>query len=707
MSTKQYGFTLVEVLVIAPVVILFIGVFIAMLVTMTGESLMVREKNVAVYDSQATQYDIEAEVERSTGFATTTGALPNTPQGTASPQGVRNETTNTPTNTAFTNTRSGNFDTLIMKSPATDKMPGDPTRKLIFQGDGYCLSANRPIYAYWTVYFTAPDRDTTDTSDVALFKRTIMPQTAACARPWQRNSCHPDDKNNPAYNGVCQSRDEKLVSGVTKFWVTYKNEAGGTVTAPSATRISVELSVSKQVAGNAISFTSNSTSNATNIKSIASNPATPALGTINFTRVSPGPNPYRTTFTWNLVGNAMSYEVRYRFLPSGGAWSAWSAWQPVAVDWNPSYSVEGTARKETPAIEVRVITSSGTYPLGSRQATALPSWDECTPLNGWANYDGTYNTLGYTKTVSGAVGLKGLIRSGQLWDFDSATEATRRVCVLPEGFRPANHLIFNGAAYDPNGTNGNGSGRIDIFPDGRIFITGGSNPGSTNGWVSLDGIIYMTASGNPAWQSGSWLNGWYYNSYGDTYPNLGFWKDSLGRVWIQGLATGGPASVTMANIPSNMYPDGGMHYPVSADNRGGAVNIQGSLLQSRPSYGSYISTQLLYYSTGGLYNLALYNGWRNYDTYWSQARCYKASDDIVVLQGLVAAGDAAAGGMAGIHGCAGGAEAGMSTGRRALFSAWKNWESQGRVDLPTDKYLYPMATDPGWTSLDGIHYISN
>lgn len=145
MLTKAKGFTLVEVLVIAPVIILFIGIFVAMLVGLTGESLTVREKNVAVYDAQAAQTDIEAAVERATEFATTTGTLP-------MPLGKRNETTNTPTTTAFTNTPSGNFTTLILKSPTTDKSPADPTRTLIYTGTGSCNSANA-LYTYMTIFF--------------------------------------------------------------------------------------------------------------------------------------------------------------------------------------------------------------------------------------------------------------------------------------------------------------------------------------------------------------------------------------------------------------------------------------------------------------------------------------------------------------------------------------------------------------------------
>lgn len=596
-----------------------------------------------------------------------------------------------------------------MKSPATDKMPGDPTRKLIYQGDGYCLTANRPIYAYWTIYFTAPDRDTTDTSDVALFKRTIMPQTAACARPWQRNSCHPDDKNNAAYNSVCESRDEKLVSGVTKFWVTYKNEAGVTVTAPSATRISVELSVSKQVAGNAISFTSTSTSNATNIKSIASNPAAPALGTINFSRVSPGPNPYRTTFSWNLVGNAMSYEVRYRFLPSGGAWSAWSAWQPVAVDWNPSYSVDGSARKETPEIEVRVLTSSGTYPLGTRQATALPSWNDCTFQNGWNNYgafDGStlFTTAGFTKTSSKLVGLKGLVKGGTMG---------QPICTLPVGFRPkfaGEKLIFQ-AATDPNT-----AGRIDILPGGEVVAVSGSNA-----WISLDGIIFAADDSNYTWTSPAWQNGWSnYNSlYGGTaHANLRTMIDSEGRRHVQGL---GGYSGTSPNVP--MTTPGGapwrtLHYPALSGNGPGIVQPSSSgTINTRTSPTSWQSLQLIYRLNGATgwqnppFTYYAAGSFQNWDVNnWPTFRCHRGSDDVVVLEGLVyrSGGDGNGYYIGNTMPC-GRFNSSKPVGveDRLLLSLWSSTESAGRIDLIDGNGLLPRTYMPAWASLDGIHFIAD
>ena len=696
-ANSPRGFTLVEVLIISPIVILFIGAFIGLLVTLTGESLLVRERNVTLYDTQAALDEIENSASQATSFLQTTSGI-----NIASPQGKDN------TAAAWTNTNgAGNPDTLIIRAAATTKNPTDPTRSLIYLGTGACDSKN-PLYTYLTIYFVDDDPDSAGTK--ALFRRTITPVYAACASPWQRGSC--DASLVSANPTVCKTRDEKLLSGVAgldvQYFVGSSSSAVSDAQATTATDISVSLSLNKQVAGNALTYSSSSRTSSENIQSSSSieggsTSAPPANAPITRSFDETGPYPYRTTYTWSRVGNATNYTAKYRI--NGGTEQSQTVAQ-TAAGVSPSFYVDGTARKQTIQLtSVTVNTSAGSFSYGPTPAIrTLQRWQECDPIGAWDNYDGTYNTLGFTKTSSGAVGLKGLIRSGPFGDV---------VCYLPPGFAPQDHLIFNATSADPNGYAGNGSARVDVFPDGRIVLYAGSNAAYNNGWVSLDGIIYMTASGNPSWTSGSFASPWYFATYGDTYSNLKYYRDTWGRAWVQGLATGNGshgASQTVGWMSAAMTPVyGSFHIQTSADNRGGAVNINGSpAIASRPSYGNYMSMQFLYYATGGLYDLALYNGWYNYSNGWSLAKCYKGVDDIVIIQGLVAGGNAAAGGMAGVHGCGGSnGTPYMSTGRRALFGAWKNWEQQGRVDLPTDGYLYPMATDPGWTSLDGIHYIAD
>lgn len=49
-KSQNRGFTLVEIMVISPIIILAIGAFIAMIITMTGEVLSSRAANMLAYD---------------------------------------------------------------------------------------------------------------------------------------------------------------------------------------------------------------------------------------------------------------------------------------------------------------------------------------------------------------------------------------------------------------------------------------------------------------------------------------------------------------------------------------------------------------------------------------------------------------------------------------------------------------------------------
>jgi type II secretory pathway pseudopilin PulG len=687
MSINARGFTLIEVLVISPIIILFIGAFLALLVSLTGESLVVREKNAAAYDTQAALDDIEASINQAITFLPTTGTVP-------IPQGKDNSTS---AGTAFTNEVAGEPNTLIIRSAATTARPSDAARELIYMGAGACDSKN-PLYTYYTVYFTALDPDTAVTTDRALYKRTILPQNPACKTVWQRGSC--DVSRMTSHASVCKARDEKLVAGVATFDVQYYIGSSPTAVADnqaaSATDVSINLGLSKQVAGSAVQYSGTVRANSLNVQTSESPTGAvtpPSNPPIQWSRNGTGPNPYRTTFTWSSVGSASNYLFRYRI--NGGSWVE----QSVAQSASPSFNVDATARKQTIDVQVDVVSSNGTYSYGTLSnptISRIPQWNECNMIGGWQWYGAPYNTMGYTKTSSGAVGLKGLIRAGSVGS---------TACILPAGFAPQDHLIFQAPSPNAAGTDTDAA-RVDVYPNGHVNIT--ATPGSNNWWVSLDGIIFMTASGSPAWTLGSYVSPWYFNSYGDTYSNLKYYRDSRGRAWVQGLATGGGDGQTMGWMTSVMTPQyGGMHIPASTANRGGAVNINGSpAITSRPSYGSYVSTQFLYYATGGLYDLPLYNGWYNYSNGWSLAKCFKGTDDIVILQGLVAGGNPAAGGMTGVHGC-GTSTPGMSTGYNAILPAWRNWERPARVDLNTDNYLYPISTDSGWTSLDGTHYIAD
>jgi hypothetical protein len=97
-------------------------------------------------------------------------------------------------------------------------------------------------------------------------------------------------------------------------------------------------------------------------------------------------------------------------------------------------------------------------------------WTNASLDNGWNNWGDVYAPAGYMKDSLGFVHLRGLVRSG-------APKVP--IFTLPLGSRPQfRYLHCISSSGDPQG-------RVDITANGEVLHLGGSN-----GWVSLDGIIF-------------------------------------------------------------------------------------------------------------------------------------------------------------------------------------------------------------------------
>jgi hypothetical protein len=241
-TERSNGFTLIEVLLISPILILFIGAFIGLIVTLTGDSLKMRQKNSLSYDIQAALADIESNVTASKTFVSTTGAVPS-PQGSAD---VANDTT------AFSNINTGATDTLILSLVATDRNPTDSTRSPIY-ASATCASSN-PTYNYYVIYFVKSQK---------LFKRTILPAGTRCATPWQRGSCL--DSLVSTNTSVCQRKDDELIADVTNLTMNVDYYLTGTATsttsytnAPTAVSLNIAIGGQRMGAGQALQYTGTS-----------------------------------------------------------------------------------------------------------------------------------------------------------------------------------------------------------------------------------------------------------------------------------------------------------------------------------------------------------------------------------------------------------------------------------------------------------------
>lgn len=695
MSINSRGFTLVEVLIISPIIILFIGAFLALLISLTGESLVVREKNTAAYNTQSALDDIEASVTQAVAFLPTTGTVP-------IPQGKDNSTS---VGTPFTNETTGEPNALIIRSAATTSNPHDPARELIYMGAGTCDPKN-PLYTYYTVYFTALDPDTAgDTTDRALYKRTILPQSPSCKVAWQRGSC--DVSRMTSHPSVCKARDEKLVSGITTFDVQYYIGSSTTAIADSqaasATDVSVNMALSKQVAGSTVQYSGNVRTNSLNVQTsenVSGSVTSPTLPPIEWSRSTT--EPYRTTISWGRVGSATSYVAKYRL--AGGSEVTVPVSQPGGTT-SPSFPIDAAHRKQTVQLtSLEVVSANGQYPYDSPMPTisAIPNWNDCqfSGQGSWNNYGSpawynstTFTTAGFTRTSSGIVGLKGLVKG---------TTLNVPICTLPVGFRPkfpVERLIFQTAACCSNW------GRIDILANGDVVPIQGNTE-----WFSLDGIMFMSDTSNTTWTNRSWLNGW--SQYPSPHTTLRSTTDSQGRIHVQGLGLySGTAPNSVLMMSGLAGSSGTLHYPAMSSGPGIVQVRTDGGIQTRSSPSSYQQIQVIYRPSGasGWLNMPFYNSWTNYLNGFPTMQCHKGTDDVVIVQGLVRHPSDGNGVYMGDTVPCGRFNSGKPQGTedRLILSPWTSNEAPGRIDLVNGVSLLSQGTAAGWTALDGIHYIAD
>lgn len=204
-QNKKNGFTIVEILVVAPIIVLAIGAFITVVVNLTGQVLASRESNNIVYNIQDALNRIEQDVKVSNSFLAKNNITP-----LVSPQGYNDDTTN------FTNISASLPNALILEQYAIANNPKSTNRSLIYLNTpNACNSAqltqNQPMKIN-IIYFVKNN---------TLWRRTVMPsnyKTAGCDAntpsispviPWQQPSCEPSRTDS-----ICESKDVKLVDGI-------------------------------------------------------------------------------------------------------------------------------------------------------------------------------------------------------------------------------------------------------------------------------------------------------------------------------------------------------------------------------------------------------------------------------------------------------------------------------------------------------------
>lgn len=692
-SIRQRGFTLVEMLVVAPIVILAIGAFLTVIISMTGEVISSRASNTLTFNVQDALARIEEDTKLSAGFLATNSV----PITAGSGQGYNNDATN------FTNVGGTSGTNLILNMVATTGNPLSTSSQYIFLKDqpNACASAQNNIpLTYNIVYFVR---------DNSLWRRVIMPAqyadtvNYACAAAWQQPSCNPTWLQGQGGTPFCRTNDVRLVDGVTAsdFSVSYftgSGETGANATASdtgasvanrtaalnASTTVDVTINANQTAAGrdiiqSASVRTSRLDTNASAIASLTpvTIPTAPSVRGVNTTGA-------RATFSWPNVQGATGYTFQYNI--NGGAWVTGFTNQNTRT-----FTASAPAHEDVINARVLAINSAGSSAYGTASVTT-PLWEPLVMLNGWVTYSSVFASPAYTKTRAGIVVVKGLIKKA-----GAATVVTSQTAaILPPGYRPAGGRLLFGSTSSPDVT-----ARVDVDTSGNIIINNGNT-----GWTSLD-TVRFAAAGAYTLTTATPLNGW--TQYGGAWAPAQYATDSQGRVISQGLLSVGTGVFTngtrLVDFPASYYPPQYMHVLtqssgfgyVGLDYRAGTTTIVAKGIGT-----GYLSTTMMYFPTGatGWSNLTLANGWTWYGTIFSTAQYKKGTDNIVSLKGLLRAGTTTSGTTLTTL------PVGFRPKERLLMTT-VSADAHQRLDIfPTGEVQFHGGAAGVWVSLDGVNFIA-
>lgn len=667
------GFTLVEMLVIAPILILAIGGFIVVLISMVGDALKSRDNNALVYNTQASLDRIEQDIRLGVQFGTTTGTLP-------SPQGSDSNFTGT---AAFTSTAGA----LIISSLSTDRNPGDGAREIVYYENqpnacGANQNYNTPFIST-VVYYVYNN---------ALYRRVLVPTytlttgqlNTVCDAPWQQNSC------SPGYvSAQCQTQDAKLMDDVSSLSVAYYSSPSsstdlGAANATAAVTVGVTINSTKTSAGQPISNTAAVRATKINSSSVATpqqlyfttHPSSKTVAVSDTNITFNAAASITSTYTWERSTNGGS-----SWSPVSGATSSTLTIPSVDMTWNQN--------------QFRAIATDqyGRTSTSNAATLTVGIWNPINLLDGWFNYTGGggYAKASYTKTTDGVVMLKGLISCS-----GTPPQAQSQVIGrLPAGYRPyGGTLIFQtNSSSDPS--TGQVSSRIDVQTDGDILLQYGHCS-----WTALDGIHFI-AAGSPYLATNfptPYPNNW--TNYGGPFAVGSYITDATGRVHTQGLVGGGTATNGTVIVPlaANLRPPQYQHFTARNNGAGhlGYDTASGILAKGGPN--SYQSLNVMYYPNtfNGWTNLSLVNGWAWYGSIFSTPQYTKSADGIVTLKGLIGGG--ADGSVIATL------PSGYRPKERLILAAVQNAVA-GRIDILPNGQIVSVNTEGNtWASLDSITF---
>ena len=499
-SKTSPAFTLVELMVAIPMVIVVLGIIIGLMIALVGNVITSNAKNQMIYDVQTALNQIEQDAFLSTSFVNTYTA--------PSPQ-MKNDTSGIYDATPA----AGVTPDIVFNQLGTTKNPMDPDRGIVYYArpnscDVDKQAANDPFFLK-VAYFVRSG---------VLYKRTIVPLhntntgspngDTVCDDPWQRGSC----TEGYAANVRCETKDTKLLEGVDSLNVTYFNKAtpGTAVSdAGNADSIRATITLQRKSAGDTHSYSGGVSATRTN--SLPTATAVPGTPVISLSGDYP---PGGAVFTWRPVPNASSYDVRYS-VNNGASWSAIKSIPATQTELKYD-TVEATGTENIFGGETVRVSVTAKNELGTRSSEAtfaIPVWKPCDPAAPVTTYGGGFAQPAYTYTQAKVVLLKGLVRN--------ASGSNTGICSIPKEYAPSHHYIFRGyTSTYPSYT--------EVYPSGEVKATN-----ANNGWHTLDGIAFLPKNTSYTWQNFTMQSGWCAWATGYVHPRYAI--DSVGRFHIDAM----------------------------------------------------------------------------------------------------------------------------------------------------------------------------
>jgi prepilin-type N-terminal cleavage/methylation domain-containing protein len=237
------GFTLVEMVVVMPIVSLIVIMVFGYMFSSYGAMLQQNEEANLRLEGAVMLFDLEDELLFTTDYGSTISSDLSDPR---SPSGGWTYNTNP--------------DTLIIYETSLTAPRRDPNREFVYKNLYGCTGANsafNPIALNNIVYFTTQN---TNNPYRTLYRRTITPQYTTCNNGYKRFTCPVAFVG----TGPCQAQDSKLSENIVDFRVEYYDENNLLLSTPptdpsSAEKIKIIAVLGKQIYGKDLQTTTSIT----------------------------------------------------------------------------------------------------------------------------------------------------------------------------------------------------------------------------------------------------------------------------------------------------------------------------------------------------------------------------------------------------------------------------------------------------------------